>query len=107
MTKYQQVFQNMLTKNQELFEEFKRIHNLYEEQALQASANEKEPNKYQKEFDEIGRDVQDVVRRYENILCGKSEGSGYGKFSTQLAEKFHLEIKKVFPKIDCVGLQVV
>lgn len=96
MTKYQQVFQNMLDKNSELFNEFKKIHDLYEV----------DPAKYQKQFDEIGRDVQDVIRRYENILCGKSEGSGYSKFSTQLADKFHAQIKSVFPKIDCIGLEV-
>lgn len=96
MTKYQQVFQNMLTKNKALFDEFKRVHDLYEV----------DQEKYQKQFDEVGRDVQDIIRRYENILCGKSEGSGYGKFSTQLADKFKMQIKSVFPKIDCIGLEV-
>lgn len=86
----------MLTKNKDLFDEFKKVHDLYEA----------DPVKHQKQFDEIGRDVQDVIRRYENILCGKSEGSGYGKFSTQLADKFQSEIKSVFPKIDCIGLEI-
>lgn len=95
MTKYQQVFQNMLNNHQELFSEFRKIHDLYE----------KDQKGYQKQFDEIGRDVQDIIRRYENILCGKSESSGYGKYSSNLAEKFHAEIKAIFPKIDFIGLQ--
>lgn len=95
MTKYQQVFQNMLNNHQELFSEFRKIHDLYE----------KDQKRYQKQFDEIGRDVQDIIRRYENILCGKSESSGYGKYSSNLAEKFHAEIKAIFSKIDFIGLQ--
>ncbi len=96
MTKFQQVFQDMLNKNQSQFDEFRRVHDLYSE----------DPQKYQKQFDEVGRDIQDIVRRYENVLCGKSEGTGYGKFSTKLSEKFQEQVRQTFPKIDCIGLEV-
>lgn len=96
MTKFQQVFQDMLNKNQTAFDEFRRVHDLYSE----------DPQKYQKQFDEVGRNIQDIIRRYENILCGKSEGTGYGKFSTKLAEKFQEQVRKTFPKIDCIGLEI-
>lgn len=94
MTKCQQQLELMVKNNQSLFDEFKNIHDLYTEN----------PNLYQEKFNEIGRDVQDIIRRYENILCRQSEGSGFGKYSAKLADKFHQEIKKLFPKIDFIGI---
>ena len=95
MTKFKQTYDEMLRFNQELFEKFQKIHDEY---VL-------DPKDKQNEFNEIGREVQDVIMRYENILCGHSEGSGYGKYSSNLADKFHLEIKKHFPKIDFIGVE--
>jgi hypothetical protein len=95
VTKFQQVFQLMINQNKETFDEFHKIHDLYS----------KDPAKYQEEFNKIGGDVQDLIRRYENILCSQSENTGYGKFSTKLSDKFHEEVKSVFPKIDCIGLE--
>lgn len=91
--KFKQTFDLMLKSHQELFDRFKVIHDHY----LQ------NPKQYQQEFNEVGRDAQDIIRRYENILCSRSEGTGYGKYSTNLAEKFQAEVKKAFPKIDFVG----
>lgn len=94
MSKYQQFFNEMLKQNQSLFDEFKKVHDLYSN----------EPKVYQEKFNELGYEVQDIIRRYENRLCSKSEGTGYGKFSTNLAEKFQKEVKAYFPKIDSIGL---
>ena len=95
MTKYQQFFQDMLNQNEELFDKFRKVHDLY-------AIN---PKAHQKQFDEIGRDVQDIIRRYENRLCAQTEGSGNGKYSTNLSEKFQSEVKSVFPKINSIGLE--
>lgn len=94
-TKYQQFFDLMISQNKELFDSFKEVHEHY----LQ------DPQKWQQQFNEIGRDVQDIIRRYENMLCSKTEGSGYGKYSTNLSEKFQAEVKKAFPKIDFIGAE--
>ena len=91
--KYQQFFEQMVAQNQELFDEFKKIHDGY----LVDS------KKWLEQFNEVGRDVQDVVRDYENRLCRSSENSGYGRYTTELATKFQAEVKKLFPKIDYVG----
>lgn len=93
-SKHQQYFQDMLENNQELFDNFKRIHALYEQDA----------EKYQKEFNEEGEKVVAIVRRYENMLCNHSEGGKYGKFSSNLSDKFWETVRKYFPKIDFVGL---
>lgn len=92
--KFKEVFQMMLDQNKELFEEFKKIHDSYAT----------DPKAWQSKFNEVGRDVQDIIRRYENRLCSHSEGSGYGKFTNSLSDKFHAEIKNHFPKIDSIGL---
>lgn len=96
MTKTQQILEQMLTQNIDLFEQFKKVHDSYI----------KNPNQYKNEFDQLGFEIQDVIRRYENILCGKSENGGYGRFTSNLSEKFHQEVKKIFPKIDSIGLEI-
>jgi hypothetical protein len=95
MSKYKQVFEMMLKQNQEDFDNFQMVHDNFL----------KDPKKWKEEFDHQGRDIQDIIRRYENILCGKSENSGYGKYSTELSAKFQQEIRKLFPKIDFVGAE--
>lgn len=93
MTKHEQVLQDMLSFNQEMFGKFQHIHDLFQEN----------PEKYKDEFNEIGQDALQIIRKYENILCGKSESGRFGKFSSKLADKFWEEIRLRFPKIDSVG----
>ena len=94
MTKCEEYYQLMLKQNTDLFDQFRVVHSKYE----------KDPNKYQDEFNQVGYDVQDVVGRFENMLCSNTEGSGKGKFSAALAEKFQAEIKKEFPKYNSIGM---
>lgn len=94
MTKHKQCFQDMMDYNKELFEEFKSIHDKYAT----------EPEKFKDEFNEKGQDVLNIIRKYENMLCGKSEGGKFGKFSSGLSDKFWELIRDHFPKIDFVGV---
>jgi len=93
--KYQQYLQDMLEAHKEVFEVFKQIHDKY---AIS-------PEKFQKELNEKGQEVLEIIRRYENMLCSQSEGGKYGKFSSKLSEKFWEAIRKIFPKIDYIGLE--
>lgn len=95
MTKSQQYFQDMIDFNKELFVEFKEIHDKY-------ALDEK---KYQEAFNEVGERVQTVIRKYENLLCAKSEGGKYGKFSNKTADTFWKYIRSVFPKVDFIGIK--
>ena len=95
MTKYQQTFQDMLDYNADLFSAFTKVHELYVEY----------PKKYQTQFNELGQDVLEVIRKYENMLCNTSESGKYGKFSSNLSDKFWAVIRGKFPKIDFIGLQ--
>lgn len=85
----------MLSKNKELFIMFKIVHDQYAQ----------DPKTYRSEFNRLGEQVVPIIREYENLVCGKSENSGYGKFSAKLAEKFQAEVKKNYPLIDFVGIK--
>ncbi len=95
MTKYQKYFQEMMAKNDYLFGEFKKIHDLY---AM-------DPPKYQNEFNKLGKEVVEEIREWERKLCNHSERGQFGVFSSNLAEKFWEAIRTYFPKIDFVGVK--
>lgn len=94
MRQYQAYFQQMMEANKPLFDEFKKIHDAYVE----------EPDFWKAKYNEVGRDVLDIMRDYERRLCSQSEKGQYGKFSSNLSAKFWAEVKTVFPKIDFVGV---
>jgi hypothetical protein len=94
MIKYKQQVADMLSAHEDIFKEFKKLHDKYAD----------EPKKYQAEFNEKGLEIQAILRRWENNLCGKSESGKYGKFSSNLADKFREEVKVHFPKIDYIGV---
>jgi len=96
MTKTDQYFKLMLDQNKKLFEVFRQVHDEYS----------KDPKYYQSIFNEIGVQVQDVVLRYENMLCSGQESNRMGKYSTGLSEKFHHKIKSEFPKYNSIGMEV-
>jgi hypothetical protein len=93
MVKYKEVISDMLEYNKEEFLTFKKLHDLYVD----------DPKQYQAAFNEEGEKILRIIRRYENILCGKSESGKYGKFSTTLSDKFWNEVRIHFPKIDAIG----
>lgn len=95
MTKSQQYFQDMIEYHKDLFDNFSKIHNEYVQDA----------KKFQKEFNEKGEEVLGIIRKYENMLCGQSEGGKYGKFSSNLSETFWKIIRGKFPKIDFIGMK--
>jgi hypothetical protein len=84
----------MIDENKSLFDRFYKIHEAY---ALA-------PKTHQKEFNDIGKEVQEVIHVYERRLCGKTEGGMYSKFSSGLSEKFWGLLRKDYPKIDFIGV---
>lgn len=93
--KYKQYYQDMVKQHKELFEEFQKVHDNFVQDS----------EKYKDEFNEVGGKVMEVVRSYEARLTSQSIGTGYGKFSNNLSDKFWGEIKKFYPKIDFVGIK--
>lgn len=88
-------FQDMLEHNHQLFTRFETVHAEY-------TLN---PQKYQEAFNVQGEEILAVIRKYENLLCGKSESGKYGKFSSNLSDKFWQAVRGKFPKIDFVGVK--
>ena len=85
----------MTEENKKLFDTFCAVHDAF---VLNPDANKAR-------FNEIGSEVMDIIRSYERILCGKTESGQYGKFSANLSQKFWDEVRKVYPKIDFVGIK--
>ncbi|MBI2310805.1 hypothetical protein HYU90_03245 [Candidatus Collierbacteria bacterium] len=96
MTKYKQYFKEMLSGNQAIFDDFKKIHDQF---ALDRM-------KYQDEFNRQGEVVVEIIHDWEKRLCARMEGGKNGVYSANLSEKFKDEIKKVYPKIDLIGVKL-
>lgn len=95
MREYQRAFQTMLEQNKELFDTFQLIHDAY---VLNPDANKAK-------FNDVGREVTDVIREYERRLCAQMGKGMYSKFTQNLSEKFWGEVRQMYPKIDFVGVQ--
>ncbi len=94
-TKYKEYADMMFEVHKDDFEKFKEIHSKF---AL-------EPEKYQDEFNEKGKPIQEIVQEFEDKLCRQSEKGGYGVYTSKLAEKFRSEVKKTFSEIDKIGIK--
>ena len=93
--KFKQLYLDMIKQNQKIFDEFKIIHDNFID----------EPEKHKTEFNNVGGKVIEIVRNFEQRLTSQMTGSGYGKFSTNVTDKFWSEIKKEYPKMEFVGVK--
>jgi len=96
MTKYKEYFDKMVSENKEAFYKFTRAHFEYSI----------DQNKNQEEFNREGEKILKIIHEWEDRLCKHSEGAGFGKYTSSLAEKFQDEVKSHFPLIDHVGIIV-
>ncbi len=95
-TKYKEIFEEMVAKHEKEFDTFQELHDKYE----------KDPQKWQSEFNREGGKIMEIVREYENRLCGHMENTNNATYSANLAEKFRNEIKRYLPKLDMIGVVV-
>lgn len=96
MPKFTQTFNQMIEDNVETFKEFQKIHDTYKT----------DRKKFQKEFNEKGKAIMEIIREYEDRLCSGMERGVYGKYSDKVSEKFWERIKKDFPLIELVGVEI-
>lgn len=92
--KYLELFNEMVEKHEKEFDVFQQLHDKYEG----------DPKRWQGEFNEEGEKIMEIVRVYENRLCGHMENTNNATYSASLAEKFRNEIKRYLPKLDMVGV---
>lgn len=95
-TKYVSLIKEMYQTHQQVMDEFELLHQKYD----------KNQSKWQAKFNESGENILEIMRFYEKQLCGKSERSGMGVYSSKLAEKYWGEIKKRYSMIDFVGAKI-
>ena len=94
--KYIEIFQEMVSKYEKEFDAFQELHDNYE----------KDPKKWQDEFNAEGGKIMEIIRAYENRLCGHMENTNNATYSANLAEKFRNEIKRYLPKLDMIGVRI-
>lgn len=97
ISKYQQYYQKMIDQNHKLFDQFARIHALYQI----------EPDKHQQDFHKIGMEVLDLVRDWERRLCAAMGKGQFASYSHRLAEKFWSLVRQDFSLIDQVGVKKI
>lgn len=94
--KYLEIFNEMVTKHEKEFDTFQELHDKYEA----------DPRKWQDEYNSEGTKIMEIVREYENRLCGHMENTNNATYSANLAEKFRNEIKRYLPKLDMIGVKI-
>ena len=57
-------------------------------------------------FHELGKPLLRIIEDAERRLCGKMESGVHGTYSKNLADKFRAEIKRSYPLIDLVGVEI-
>jgi hypothetical protein len=96
MTLYKKLITEMYEAHDAEMKSFDAVHANY-------LTNQK---KYQDAYNQAGVAIMEIMHGYEKQLCGKSERSGMGVYSSKLADKFWQEIKKRYPLIEFVGVKL-
>ncbi len=92
-----ETFKEMVSKYEKEFDKFQELHDKYEI----------DPRSWQEEFNREGAKIMEIVRDYENRLCGKMENTANATYSANLSEKFRNEIKRYLPKLDMIGVTLL
>lgn len=92
---FKKVFEDMWTDHKPELEHFMITHAKFAA----------DPKKNRAEFNKEGERIIEIIRHYESVLCGRSESTGFGNYTSKLAEKFWGEVRKVFPEVDEIGIE--
>lgn len=98
MTKYALYYQQMWEHHQEILSSFQALHDVY-------LLNTSDPVVKQK-FDAEGKKVREIIEEWDQRLCQTMERGKNGVFSSKVSEKFWNEVKKDFPFIEFVGVEI-
>lgn len=95
MVKYKEFFKLMVDQNKEKFQKFMILSQDYLH----------DKHKFQEEFNREGKEIRDIVEFWERKLCKQMEGGNKAVYSTNLADKFRAEVKKIIPPYDEIGVK--
>lgn len=93
--KYLEIFKLMLKEQEKALSEFKLLHDKYEA----------DPKTFQDEYNIEGEKFLEIIQKYEKMLTSHTENAGYGKYASNLSDKFRGAVKQLFPKLDFIGIQ--
>lgn len=93
--KYLEIFKLMLKEQEKALSDFKLLHDRYEV----------DPKTFQDEYNSEGEKFLEIIQKYENMLTSHTENAGYGKYATNLSDKFRSAVKQLYPKLDFIGIQ--
>ncbi len=96
MTKYKQYFKKMCEDNQKEFDAFKVLHDKYRQ----------DKKTYQEEYNQVGEPILKIIQQQESNLCLAMEKGKNNAYSTNLSEKFWVEVRTLFPAIDFIGAKI-
>lgn len=98
MTKYEKYYQQMWDTHKSDLSSFQEVHDQY--QANQRNMTIKQ------EFDRVGKTVRTIMEEWDARLCQQMEKGKNSVFSSKVSEKFWSEVKKDFPLVDLVGVEI-
>lgn len=97
MTKFTEIYKKIWQDHADVLNSFKKIHDKFQQDRAT----------YQEEFNRQGKPVMELLREYEDRLCSGMERGQFGKYSDKVAEKFWQRVKKDFPLIELVGVEII
>lgn len=77
---------------------FQDVHDAYK-------ANQRDMNR-KKDFDAVGKQARSIMEEWDARLCQQMEKGHNAVFSSKVSEKFWAEVKKDFPLVDLVGVEI-
>lgn len=98
MTKYQKYYQQMWETHKAALTEFQAAHDHYR-------ANQRD-HSLKAAFDTVGKTARTIMEEWDARLCAQMEKGKNSVFSSKVSEKFWAEVKKDFPLVDLVGVEI-
>jgi hypothetical protein len=94
--KYKKYFNDMFLQNRDLFMQFKILNDDFA----------KDKKKHAEKFNQVGKQVLEIIHEWEQRLCGHMEKGEYSVYSANLSEKYWSEVRSYFPYVDFVGVKI-
>lgn len=98
MTKFEKYYQQMWEAHKDTLSSFQDVHDEYKANQRKVSVKAK--------FDEIGKEARKIMEEWDSRLCQQMERGHNSVFSAKVSEKFWTEVKKDFPLVDLVGVEI-
>ncbi len=88
----------MWDAHKDILQQFQDVHDQYKAHQRDSAAK--------KEFDLVGKKARSIMEEWDSRLCQQMEKGKNSVFSAKVSEKFWVEVKKDFPLVDLVGVEI-